>query len=105
MVAFGADLCLLHALTHVCPAAQAALYYSARVGLGWELEANAIRQTSALCAAPMLAAVQMCPALKPSDFKSGEDMASAAKQALTDAYATLEARYKAWPLERAPAEQ
>ena len=96
---------LLHALRHVCPAAQAALYYSARVGLGWELEANGIRQTSALCAAPMIAAVQLCPTLKPSDFKSGEDMASAAKQALTDAYAAMEARYKAWPLERAPAEQ
>jgi hypothetical protein len=75
------------------------------VGLGWELEANGIRQTSLLCAAPMIAAVQLCPALNPGDYKSGEEMASAAKQALTDAYAALEKRYKAWPVEQAPASQ
>ena len=105
LLLLGADLFVLHALTQDCPAPQATIYYSARVGLGWELEANGIRQTSAMCAAPMLAAVQLCPVLKPSDFKSGEDMAAAAKQALTDAYAALEARYKAWPVERAPAER
>ena len=94
-----------HALTRVCPNGQAAIYYSARVGLGWELEANGIRQTSLLCAAPMIAAVQLCPTLNPGDYKSGEEMASAAKQALTDAYAALEKRYKAWPVEQAPASQ
>jgi hypothetical protein len=71
------------------------------VGLGWELEANGIRQTSLLCAAPVVAAVQLCPVLDPKNFKSGEEMASAAKQALTDAYAALEKRYKAWPHENA----
>ena len=81
------------------------MYYSARVGLGWELEANGIRQTSLLCAAPVLAAVQLCPTLRPADFKSGEDMAAAAKQAMADAYAALEARYKGWPREQSPAEQ
>jgi hypothetical protein len=86
--------------------AQAALYYSARVGLGWELEANPIRQTSLMCGSPLLAAVQLCPTLRPADFKSGEEMANAAKQAMLDAYAVLERRYKAWPSEElAPAEQ
>ena len=86
---------------------QAALYYSARVGLGWEAEANGIRQTSALCAQPMVAAVQLCPTLYPKDFESGEKMAEKAKQAMLEAYAALEKRYKAWPEEKisaAPAE-
>ena len=85
---------------------QAALYYSARVGLGWEAEANAIRQTSALCGGPVVAAVQLCPALRPADFTSGEEMAAAAKQDILDAYTALELRYKAWPVERggAPSE-
>lgn len=74
------------------------------MGLGWEAEANAIRQTSAMCAGPLIAAVQLCPALRPADFKSGEEMANAAKQAMLDAYASLERRYKAWPAELAPAE-
>ena len=87
----------------LCPFSQAALYYSARVGLGWEAEANGVRQTSALCAVPMVAAVQLCPTLHPKDFRTGEKMADAAKQAMLKAYEELEKRYKAWPVEAAPA--
>ena len=65
---------------------------------------NGLRQTSFMCAAPMVAVVQLCPTLDPDDFKTGEEMANAAKQAMLDAYAALEKRYKAWPVEAAPAE-
>ena len=96
---------LTHPLPPLLPRCQAVIYYSARVGYGWEIEANGMRQTALLCAAPVVAAVQLCTTLKPADFKSGEEMASAAKQAMTDAYHALELRYKAWPVERAPAEE
>ena len=86
----------------------AAIYYSARVGWGWDHESNGARQTALLCARPTVAAVQLCAPLRPRDFPNAEAMTAAAKKALVDAYAALEARYQAWPLEAragAPPEQ
>ena len=71
-----------------------------RVGLGWEAESNNLRQTALLCAAPAVAAVQLCAPLLPADFKSSADMSAAALASITAAYAALEARYKDWPAER-----
>jgi len=79
---------------------QVVLYYSARIGLGWEAEANGLRQTSLICARPTVAAVQLCAALRPRDFANPEALAAEAKRAMTEAYLSLEQRYQSWPQEK-----
>ncbi len=79
------------------------MYYSARVGFGeLGLEANGLRQTALLCARPTVAAAQLCAALHPGDFPNADAMVDAAKRAICEAHAALEARYKDWPLEHLP---
>ncbi len=80
-----------------------AIYYSARIGYGWDRESSGIRQTSLICARPTIAAVQLCPALLPKDFANAEAMGAAVQAAMVGAYAALEERYKDWPVERLPA--
>ncbi len=84
---------------------QAAIFYSARIGLGWDSESNGLRQTSLISARPTVAAVQLCAPLLPKDFASGEEMAAAAQRAIVEAYTQLEQRYKGWPAERLPGAQ
>ena len=82
----------------------AAIFYSRRVGLGWGPEANGLRQVANLCQGPTVAAVQLCPPLRPRDYASAEALAEAAKAALCEGYAALQARYKDWPVEYVGAE-
>jgi len=75
-----------------------AIYYSLRVGLGFGLEANGLRQTALLCYKPSVGVTLFCKPLRPADFKTADAMGEAAKTALAEGYASLEARYKDWPL-------
>ncbi len=81
-------------------AIQAVIYYSARIGWGFGPESNGLRQTALMCARPTVAALQLCPALRPADFPSAEAMAAAAQRSMLDAYAHLEQRYQDWPTDR-----
>ena len=58
-----------------------------------------MRQTSLICARPCVGASLFLKPLRPSEFASAAAMGEAAKKAISDGYAVLEARYKDWPLE------
>jgi hypothetical protein len=58
-----------------------------------------LRQTSQICARPCVGASLFMKPLRPKEFASAAEMGEAAKKAIAEGYAILEARYKDWPLE------